>query len=251
MKFSTAFVATAISASSTSAFTANLQKRNASTKLMAFDPSSFLDGATKFFASALGGDNDSGTTMVANKADATSLINEATRLSKDFGPASPEARLAWEAVEEVNASDNSAATMGSLDTECEIEQVSEDCLEYGQALEDLQELIAANAVPNDSTFAKELASTVSPVKLSKPDAVVAPNSAALDAALKEARAVTASNGLSSPEAAVAWETVEEIAAAGNSNALGGSISADECFVEAAKEACDALEELHKIVGDFE
>ena len=106
MKFSTAFVATAISASSTSAFTANLQKRNASTKLMAFDPSSFLDGAAKFFASALDGDNDSGTTMVANKADATSLINEATRLSKEFGPASPEARLAWEAVEEVNASDN-------------------------------------------------------------------------------------------------------------------------------------------------
>ena len=34
------------------------------------------------------------------------------------------------------------------------------------------------------------------------------------------------------------------------NSLAPS-TADECFVEAAKEACDALEELHKIVGDVD
>ena len=123
MKFSAAFVA--ISVSTTSAFTANLQKRNAArsgnTQLMMakFDAAGFFEEASKFskkfvevFASTFdsGDDDDDSsttTTMVAPaNADATDLIEEATRISKEFGPTSPEARLAWEAVEEVNASDN-------------------------------------------------------------------------------------------------------------------------------------------------
>jgi hypothetical protein len=222
MKFSAAIVA--ICVSTTSAFTANLQQGNArNTQLM----------------------------MATTTTMASDLIKEATQLSKEFGPTSPEARLAWEAVEEVNASDNSAATMGSLDDECEVENITEECLEYGEALGDLQDLIAANAMPDDGLFAKELASTVKPVKLQAPVSGAAPPSYELEKALAEARKITSELGLSSPGAAVAWETVEEIAAAGSSNAIGGRLTADECFVEAAKEACDALEELHKIVGDQE
>ncbi len=141
--------------------------------------------------------------------------------------------------------------MGSLDDECDVETITDECLEYGQALDELQELIAANAMPEDKTFVKELASTVSPVKLTPPETGGAPKSSALEKALIEARKITSESGLTSPEAAIAWETVEQIAAAGNSNALGGTLSSDECFVEAAKEACEALEELHKIVGDQE
>jgi len=264
MKFSATFVATAISVSSTSAFTANLQKRDtATTQLMMakFDAGSFFEEASKFskkfvevFSSTFESDDENisstvetSTTMVAPKADATSLIEEATRISKEFGPTSPEARLAWEAVEEVNASDNSVATMGSLDDECEVENITQECLEYGEALEELQELIASTSSPDFA--AQELASQVNPVKLQAPETGAGQPSFQLEKALVEARTITSEKGLASPEAAIAWETVEQIAASGNSNALGGSLSTDECFVEAAKEACEALEELHKIVGD--
>jgi len=262
MKFSTAFVA--ISVSSASAFTANLKQRGVhSTELNAkFDANSFFEEASKIskkFVDVFGSafplredeEVESNVAVVAPKADATALIDEATRLSKEFGPTSPEARLAWEAVEEVNASDNSAATLGSLDDECDVETVSQECIEYGEALDELQELIAANAMPEDKTFVKELASTVNPVKLQPPETGAAPKSFELEQALVEARKITSELGLASPEAAIAWETVEQIAAAGNSNAMGGSLSSDECFVEAAQEACEALEELHKIVGDQE
>jgi len=259
MKFSAAFVA--ISVSSASAFTANLRPRDAqsTTQLTAkFDANSFFEEASKIskkvsavFSSAFPLEGEDNVAVVSPKADATALIDEATRLSKEFGPTSPEARLAWEAVEEVNASDNSVATMGNLNDECDVETVSQECRDYGEALDELQELIAANAVPEDKTFVKELATTVSPVKLTPPETAGAPKSFELEQALVEARKITSKLGLSSPEAAIAWETVEQIAAAGNSNALGGSLSSDECFVEAAQEACDALEELHKIVGDQE
>jgi hypothetical protein len=39
-------------------------------------------------------------------ADSASLIEEALATSKKFGASSPEARLAWETVEEVASSDN-------------------------------------------------------------------------------------------------------------------------------------------------
>lgn len=203
--------------------------------------------ATNAFTSNLSNTHASSTKMMATKADVSPLIAEAMKISEKFGAQSVEARLAWETVEELNASDNSVASMGSLADECEVEAVSQECVEYGEALEELQELVAANAFPDESFFAKEIASTVSQVKLAAPETTSAPASAELKLALEEAREITASKGLTSPEAAVAWETVEEIASAGN--VLGGALTKDECFVEAAKEACVALEELHKIVGD--
>ena len=45
-------------------------------------------------------------TLLAARADSASLVEEALAASKKFGASSPEARLAWEAVEEVSASDN-------------------------------------------------------------------------------------------------------------------------------------------------
>jgi len=222
MKFSLAFLVA--TASSTAAFTSQLPVRR----------------------------QVSSTRMMATQTDASALTAEAMKISKKFGATSSEAALAWEAVEEVNASDNSVASMGSLVDECEVEIVSQECLEYNEALEELQGLMEANAFPDDpKTFAKELAETVQPIKLSAPTTSAGAPSLQLEQALKEARSITASEGLASSKAAVAWETVEEIAAAGNSNAMGGVLSEDECFVEAAKEACVALEELNKIVGDQE
>jgi len=42
----------------------------------------------------------------AVRPDASSAVNAALEASKKYGASSPEARLAWEAVEEMDASDN-------------------------------------------------------------------------------------------------------------------------------------------------
>jgi hypothetical protein len=43
---------------------------------------------------------------MSTRVDSSNLVKEALEISKKFGASSPEARLAWEAVEEVDASDN-------------------------------------------------------------------------------------------------------------------------------------------------
>lgn len=62
--------------------------------------------ATAFVPSATFVSRKSATAMKMSSPDATDLIKEATAISQKFGKNSPEARLAWEAVEEVNAADN-------------------------------------------------------------------------------------------------------------------------------------------------
>jgi len=189
----------------------------------------------------------SSTQMMMADGDSP-LVKKAMKLTKELGADSAMAKLAWEAVEEVNSSDNSAATKGSLADECDTENVSDECVDYNEKLEQVQELIAANGIPESSTIRTDIASTVAPVKLSAPSTKAAPQSKELKAALKEARSLTASKGISSKEAIFAWETVEEIASAGTSNAVGDVLSSEECLVfeEASKEACNALEELSKI-----
>lgn len=46
------------------------------------------------------------TQLSAVHPDATAAIEAAVKASKNFGPTSPEARVAWDIVEEVSASDN-------------------------------------------------------------------------------------------------------------------------------------------------
>lgn len=112
MKFSAAFIA--ISVSSTSAFTANLNKRSTGSTQLAmakFDAGSFFEEASKFSKKfvdvfAKEQENEDSNVMIAPAADVSALIDEATKLSQEYGPTSPQARLAWEAVEEVNAADN-------------------------------------------------------------------------------------------------------------------------------------------------
>lgn len=186
------------------------------------------------------------TQLKAVRSSSDALVAEALALSNKYGATSKEARLAWEAVEEINASDNSVASMGNLNDECDVEVVSQDCLEYNAALEELQELLQANQ-PKISALSEDISKTVSNVKLSVPNASAAPQSKELQAALEEARRITAEEGTTSPNAAVAWETVEQIAARGNTNAIGAKLTEDECFLEAAQEACAALEELSRII----
>jgi len=187
---------------------------------------------------------------MATRIDSADLVEEALAASKEFGSTSKEAMLAWEAVEEVDSSDNSAATMGNLNDECDVEVITPDCLEYNESLEKLQVLLEASK-PNLSSLANDISDSVNQVKLAAPTSAAASNSPELQAAVVEAKRATKETGIASSAAQVAWETVEEIAAAGNSNALGGSLNDDECLVDAAAAACEALEELKRVISSRE
>ena len=65
-----------------------------------------LTGASAASAFVPSPSSGRGTTTLAARPDASSAIQEALEASKKFGPTSPEARVAWDIVEEMDASDN-------------------------------------------------------------------------------------------------------------------------------------------------
>ena len=141
----------------------------------------------------------------------------------------------------------SEATKGSLD-ECDVEDVRQECVEYNEKLEELQRLLEDQkpAMAALQTMANE----VKQVKLANPSSskVSSTDSPQLQEAMAEAKSITEEKGIQSAEARIAWETVEEIAASGNDNAMGARLT-DECLVDAAIEACTALEELNRVLDE--
>lgn len=176
------------------------------------------------------------TTQLSARADSSDLIKQALEASKTYGPSSPEARLAWEAVEEVDSSDNSAATKGTVS-------------DYSSKLKELAGKIKEQA-PAMSVF-NAMADDLKAVKLAAPKSSAGPPSEQLQEAMATAKQLTEEHGIHSPEARVAWDVVEEIASAGSGNALGGMMTAEECLVEAAMEACEALEELNRALDGID
>lgn len=65
-------------------------------------------GVSAFAPSTVGIRSSSPAVILQNaRVDTSDAIQEAMEISKMFGPTSKEAALAWEAVEEMDASDNS------------------------------------------------------------------------------------------------------------------------------------------------
>jgi hypothetical protein len=93
-----------------------------------------------------------------------------------------------------------------------------------------------------------MAEDIKAVKLSAPSSSAGPASEQLNEAMETAKKLTKEHGIDSSEARVAWDVVEEIAAAGSDNALGGMMTEEECLIEVAMEACEALDELNKAIG---
>jgi len=141
----------------------------------------------------------------------------------------------------------SEATKGTIGDECDVveEWIDNDCAEYSAKLDELNRLLeeTKHSVPPS-------AEQIQPIKLaSVPQQKAGEQSKELTEALANAKSLTGTYGIHSSEARLAWETVEEIASASERNdALGGKLSADECLVEAAMEACDALNELNRVIG---
>jgi hypothetical protein len=93
----------------------------------------------------------------------------------------------------------------------------------------------------------KLGEVVKNIKLSEPaEGQAAPSSPQLTEALAKAKKATSEFGITSPEARLAWEEYEEIAASGLDNAMGINL-AEECDIESGLEACRAMEELKNIL----
>lgn len=136
----------------------------------------------------------------------------------------------------------SPAVGSTMDEECLVEdEASKACREYGEKLDELAQLVKKQGPFVEQM--KGLAGDLQKIKVTAKEATPAKDSPELRKAVAEAKAASEEFGASSSQAAVAWDTVEEIAAAGNAPALGGTLT-DECLVEAL-EACEALDQLNK------
>jgi len=171
----------------------------------------------------------------ASSTNAAHAIQEALAASKQYGPNSSQARVAWDIVEEINASNNSAAYQGG--------GISEQ--EYKTKIDALSLLLEQERTKLEAV--KTLALDIRNLKLASPDlSAPAQDNTAIRAALNEAKLITEKYGVQSKESILAYETVEEIASSDNSAAMKGTLD-EECLVEAL-EACGVLEELENAIN---
>lgn len=184
-----------------------------------------------------------------SRPDASALVEEALKITSALGIDSKEARLAWEAVEEVDSSDTSPASKGSYETECDVNFGSapaKECMEYAIFLDELYNLRDALSDKVEHRQKAGLLDALKVVKLQDRKGVPAKSSVELTAALKAAKAATSEHGIQSAEARLAWETYEEIASNGLDNAIGVALD-DECQYEYGSESCKAIEELDRVL----
>lgn len=140
-------------------------------------------------------------------------------------------------MEELEASDNSAAY-----------KKFDRPPDYEKKMEILNNLVK-KFTPDDHSR-QEKALEVKPVKFGQTDKRVSTQTAAAPETLKEAIArakeMGEKHGKTSPEAAEAWDEVEEISAAIAHSSQAIPDLMRECWVELS-EACDALEEVDRVL----
>lgn len=170
--------------------------------------------------------------LASSRPDTSEYVAAALEATKKYGATSKEAMIAWETVEEMDSADNSNAYTGGMPTE------------YNDKLAELSRLI--EAAPKQFDTIKNLATEIAAIKMANPERIPGSDSPLLKQALEDARKATEEHGIESSQAKLAWESVEEIAAASNDNAMGANLI-DECLVEKI-EACEGLEELTRVLN---
>jgi len=162
------------------------------------------------------------------RVDSSEMIEAALAASKEFGPTSKEARVAWDQVEEMDASDNSAAYAPMVDDKDYEEKLSQLTAIMKEQLSKVEQV-------------KFLAQEIKAIKLSSGSTTKSPQTDQMRDSLQEAKAATEEHGIDSPQARTAWETVEEIASSDSSVATQPTLD-EECLIETIA-ACEALEVL--------
>jgi len=201
---------------------------------------------------------DTAATSLHASSLSEDAIHEAMILTKAHGVTSKEAKVAWDIVEEINASDNSVAYKGAIsDDECFLGtgvdvEPSIECSEYVTGVESL-----ASLMKDQQTSRLEsknfLANLIRPISLSSD--TISESSMNKDSpdvkaimikVLDNAKAITDEFGIESSEARLAWEALEEIASNDFSGVMKSGLSSDECLVERSQ-ACEAMDELEELL----
>lgn len=186
------------------------------------------------------------TALFANSKN----IRAAMEATETYGIDSPQARLAWEVVEEFDASTNDPAAYTPIQGEgLSQEELNNAYQEVQSSMEIMQRnQYAAVSFQNNQQLMKDVAAELHAIKLSPPAKKPAPTIPGLWDAKLKARATSQQFGNASPESRLAWEEVEEIASSGLNNAIGGNLyQQEECDLVQAAEACMALEELDRFL----
>lgn len=176
-------------------------------------------------------------------------IKAAMEATEMYGIHSPEAKLAWEVVEEFDASTNDSAAYEQKQSGLSQEELQQAYADVQSSMEIMERnQYAAVSFQNNQQLMKDVAAELKAIKLSPPTKKPPPKIPGLWDAKLKARAITQQFGTSSPEAKLAWEEVEEIASSGLENAVGGTLWQEEsCDLIQAAEACMALEELDRFL----
>jgi hypothetical protein len=118
-------------------------------------------------------------------------------------------------------------------------------MEYSKKLDELDEMIKMQKPMLDKVT--QMANEIRAVKVAIPEVKKAVSSPELKAALAAAQAISKEKGATSPEAKMAWEDVEEIASASSHSGDMPTPLTEECLVDAAREACEAIDELNRVL----
>jgi len=174
-------------------------------------------------------------------------IDDAMAATEQYGIKSSEARLAWEVVEECDASTNDAAAYTPGDNEAP----SPSTMSEEEMKDKMEQLMINCSIPKllaDQQLREDVMAELQSIKLMPSKQQPKPKIAGLLASKIKARAISKQYGNASSESKLAWEEVEELASSGLSNAIGSSLTAgEECDLEQAAEACMALEELDRFL----
>jgi len=182
-------------------------------------------------------------------------IRKAMDATEQYGIQSPEAKLAWEVVEEFDAqtNDKAAYTANENAQKMSPEEIDQAYWEVQQSIELMQRnaYSGLNSLQNNQQLMKDVAAELSAIKLTPPERKPAPTIPGLWDAKLKARAMSEQFGLDSTEAKLAWEEVEELASSGLENSMGGMLTDnEECDLVQAAEACMALEELDRFFTNY-
>jgi hypothetical protein len=149
------------------------------------------------------------TKMMA-RPDSSNEIQEALRMSKEFGPNSKEAKVAWDIVEEIDASDNvrKAFELGSLDSMGLIQNEKD----YVDNVNNLSNMLT-NVIEPAITPIQTLISTLKDKEIKDPKMpkLGGPIPEVLADALAEAKAADDIYGPNSLKASDAWNHAEQVA----------------------------------------
>mmetsp|Transcript_2781 Transcript_2781/g.6070 ORF Transcript_2781/g.6070 Transcript_2781/m.6070 type:complete len:245 (-) Transcript_2781:120-854(-) len=189
--------------------------------------SSSVSKATSALRSTIEGTTSSSS---SSSSETSELVEEAMRITKQYGARSMEARIAWETVEEVRAADNSEAMKGSMIDHCFVDLDAAACDEFSTRMNELKRLIettgpimsvdsrAEQAPDVDIASSRKptpsiTTTTTTTTATVKKDSDIEDARKVLKAAIDEAEQATNEHGIRSANAQVAWDHVEEIAAA--------------------------------------